>query len=432
MSKRQMHLVAVCTSGAELGAWRHPSAQNRFTDPKWWGHAAQTLEDARFDAIFFADGQTFHGDEMLRKGGDLYLIDPVPLAAAIATQTEKIGIGITISTSLVEPYAIARSMQTLDALSGGRMAWNVVTSKNDDEAKLYGRPSLPPKNDRYDRADEVVEACVQLWDSFPSTALLAERDSNTYIDPMKLKRVDFEGKYVKVQGVLSAPASPQGRPVIMQAGASPRGREFAAKWAEIVFTYQRNAEGMQAFRADMNRRFIEAGRSPEDCIILPPVQVIVGETEEIAEAKRQYLYSLIDSDVALQRVARYTEWDVTAVDPHAKIDDLDLSELRPGGAPDVFFGTMRSEDLTVVEAAVKFAFSDLGLEIVGTPDQVADQMEHVFNTWGNDGFIINQIVIPDFFEDFGRMVVPILQERGLVRKEYTGNTLKEHARQNEG
>lgn len=415
-----------------MGAWRHPKAQNRFTDPKWWGNAAQTLENARFDAIFFADGQTFHGDEMLRKGGDLYLIDPVPLAAAIATQTEKIGIGITISSSLVEPYAIARSMQTLDALSGGRMAWNVVTSTNDGEAQLYGRPSLPSKDERYDRADETVEACMQLWDSFPPEALTADRANNTYIDPTKLKPVDYEGEHVKVQGVLSAPASPQRRPVIMQAGASPRGREFAAKWAEIIFTYQRNGEGMRAFREDMHRRFVEAGRSPEDCILLPPVSVIVGETEEIAEAKRQYLYSLIDTTVAIGRVARYTGWDLEAVAPDSKIDDLDLSDLDPGGSPDVFFGTMRSEGLTVAEAARKFAFSDLGLEIVGTPEQVADEMEEVFNTWGNDGFIINQIVIPDFFEDFGRMVVPILQERGLVRKEYAGSTLKEHAAQNEG
>lgn len=415
-----------------MGGWLHPAAENDYFDPRWWGEIAQTLEDARFDAIFFADGQTFHAEEMMRKGGDLYLVDPVPLASAIATQTEKIGIGITISTSLVEPYAIARSMRSLDLLSKGRMAWNVVTSSNDREAQCYGRPALLPKEERYERADEAVEACMRLWDSFPTEALIQDQANNVYIDPTKLRPVDFEGKYLATAGTLSVPPSPQGRPVIMQAGASPRGREFAARWAEIIFTYQRTAAGMRAFREDMNRRFIAAGRSPEDCIIMPSVQVIVGETAEIAEAKRQYIYSLIEDDVALARVEEYIHFPVTSVDPNAKIDDLDLSGVAGGGSQDVFFNSMRSENLTVLEAARKFAFNDLGPEFVGTPEQVADQMQEVFETWGNDGFIINPVVMPGTFEDFARMVVPILQERGLVRKEYSGTTLKEHAAQQEG
>lgn len=432
MSKRRMHLMAVCTAGPHMGSWLHPESENRYFDAEWWGDLARTLERARFDAIFFADVQTFYAEEMMRKGGDLYLLDPVPLAASIAARTERIGIGITISTSLVEPYAIARSMQTLDVLSRGRVAWNVVTSSNQREARVYGREALLPKAERYDRADEAVEACMRLWESFPAEALVADQSRNLYIDPERLLPVDYRGEHVSTNGVLAIPPGPQGRPVIMQAGASPRGRDFAAKWSEIIFTYGRSRDGMRAFRADMERRFVAAGRSPEECRILPAVQAIVGETEEIARARHAYLFSLIDVDVSVARAAEYIGFDLTALDPNSRIDDIDLSEVARGGASDIFFDTMRDEGYTIGETAQRFSFNYLGPEFVGTPEQVADQMEEVFDTWGIDGFILAPSVMPGSFEDFARMVVPILQQRGLVRSEYTGTTLRDHLAQRDG
>lgn len=429
MGNRQMHLVAVLTSGPHIGSWLHPQAENDYLNAAWWADMAKTLETAKFDAIFFADGQAFYGDESVRKGGDVYLLDPVPLAAVIAANTTKLGIGITISTSVVAPYAIARSMGTLDVLSQGRMAWNVVTSGNDLEAQAYGMTQLLPKDERYDRADETVDAVAQLWDSFPAEAYVADVEKGEFIDPTKLKPVKFEGKYVSTQGPVTVPPSPQGRPMIMQAGSSPRGREFAARWAEIIFTYQRTAEGMQAFREDMNRRLAEVGRAPGDCAILPLIQVVVGETEEIAEAKRQYMYSLVDDDVALARVRTYIGLDVTKIDPNSKLADMDLTGVDRGGSSDVFLSAMEREDLTVVEAARRFAFTDLGPELVGTPVQIADQMQEMFETWGCDGFIINPAVLPGTFEEFGRSVVPILQERGIYRADYAGTTLRSHISQ---
>lgn len=432
MTNRQMHLVAVLTTGPDLGSWLHPESENDYLNNEWWGRLGQTLESAKFDAIFFADVQTFFSDEMIRKGGDMYLLDPVPLAAAVAAKTEKLGIGITISTSLVEPYAIARSMRSLDVLSKGRMAWNVVTSGNDKEAQAYGSDHLLPKTERYDRADETVDACMQLWDTFPSEAYRVDRHNGEFLDPTKLGTANYVGKYVKTQGTLTVPPSPQGRPMIMQAGSSPRGREFAARWAEIIFTYQRTAAGMQAFRADMNRRLSEVGRTPESCAILPSIQVVVGETSEIARAKRDYLYSLVDDDVALSRASAYVLMDFTAMSPDTKIADINRSAVEAGGSPDVFFSTMENEDLTILEASRKFAFNDLGPELVGTPEEVADQLEEMFTTWGCDGFILNPAVVPGTFEEFARSVVPILQERGLYRSDYSGSTLRSHLTQNQG
>ncbi|MFC7764883.1 LLM class flavin-dependent oxidoreductase [Leucobacter soli] len=220
--------------------------------------------------------------------------------------------------------------------------------------------------------------------------------------------------------------------MIMQAGASPRGRDFAAKWSEIIFTYGHSAAGMRAFRADMERRFVAAGRRPEECRILPAVQAIVAETEEIARARQEYIFSLIDVDVSVSRAAEYIGYGLTALDPDSRIEDIDFTKVSRGGASDIFFNTMRDEGYTVGETAQRFSFNYLGPEFVGTPEQVADQMQEVFETWGIDGFILAPSVMPSSFEDFARMVVPLLQERGLVRSEYSGTTLREHLAQNEG
>lgn len=424
--KRQMHLVAVVTTGPNIGSWTHPAAKNNYLDSSLWGELAQTLESAKFDAIFFADAQTFYSDTVTRRGGDLYLLDPVPLAATVAAATTKIGIGITISTSLFEPYGIARAMGTLDILSKGRMAWNVVTSVSDQEAQRYGLPKLLPKDERYDRADEMVEACMQLWDSFPADAYLADKRKGEFIDPSRLKRFEYVGNHVKTKGPLTVPPSPQGHPVVMQAGSSERGREFAARWAEILFTYQRTQASMQAFRSDMNERLARFGRAPSDCVIMPSVQIIIGETESIAREKREYMYSLIDVDAALSRASTYVGIDLTKLSPHQKLSDLGEGSK---GALDAMMNAMEGENLTVIEAARRLAFNDLGPELVGTPEQVADKMEYMFENWGNDGFIVSSSVLPTSAEEFGRSVVPILQERGIYRADYHGSTLRDHLKQ---
>lgn len=319
-------------------------------------------------------------------------------------------------------------MQTLDVMSGGRIAWNVVTSSQDAAIRRVGGKGLLPKNERYEMADEVVEACFKLWNSFPADAYLADKKTRHFIDVDKLDHFTYSGKYVQTEGPLTVPPSPQGHPVIMQAGSSDRGRDFAARWAEVIFTYQRTQEGMRAFRTDMNSRFIKAGRSPEDCAIMPSVQVMLGETEAIAHEKREYIFSQIDETTALSRTGKQIGIDLTKVSRDAKYGDLeDLG--ASGGSRDVFLETMAKEDLTVLETARRFSYNDLGPEIIGTAEQVADQMQYMFENWGNDGFILNPGILPESYEEFVRAVVPILQERGLFRAEYEGTTLREHLHQ---
>jgi FMN-dependent oxidoreductase (nitrilotriacetate monooxygenase family) len=352
----------------------------------------------------------------------------VPLAASIAKATRRLGIGITLSTSFFEPYGVARALGTLDVLSKGRMAWNVVTSVSDQEAQRFGKPRLLPKDERYDRADEMVEACMQLWDSFAPEAYRVDRERGEFIDPTRLKSFEYTGNHVKTKGPLTVPPSPQGRPLIMQAGSSERGRQFAARWAEILFTFQRNESSMRAFRTDINRRLAQFGRAPQDCAILPSIQVVVGETESIARDKQHYLYSLVDDDVALARTSMSVGIDLTRVSPRQKLADLD-----PGagstGALDILISATAGENLTIVEAARRYALNSLCPELVGTPLQVADRMQQIFEAWGTDGFIIAPHVLPASLEEFARSVVPILQERGIFRSEYQGQTLRDHLKQ---
>ncbi len=426
MTRRQMHLISVFTTGAEVGTWTHPWAENAYRDAAWWGRIAQTLERAKFDAMFFADAQAFYGDVNPRKGGDLFLLDPTVLAASIAAVTARLGLGLTVSTSLFNPYGIARSLGTLDVLSQGRVAWNVVTSAFDEEARRHGMDGLLPKDQRYDRADEVVEACLRLWNSFPEDAYLADKASSTFLDPSKLQPFEYSGTYVGTKGPISTPPSPQGHPVVMQAGSSPRGRDFAARWAEIIFTYQRTAESMQAFRADIDSRLAQFGRAGQRVLIVPQVQAIVGETEGIARDKREYLLSLIDEEAALLRASHTTKLDLLTMDPQAKIGDIDTAGLSRGGTMDTFLTAMAVDDLTVIEAARRYGLNDLGPQLVGTPVQVADQLEHMFEAWGNDGFAFRNSALPTSIDDVARAVVPVLQERGVFRTEYEGSTLREH------
>jgi FMN-dependent oxidoreductase (nitrilotriacetate monooxygenase family) len=313
-----MHLVAFLMTGPTYhhhGMWRHPATENRFLDPVWWESVARTLEDGKFDACFFADAQAFYGDTVLAKGGQLALLDPLPLAAMIARATSRLGIGITLSTSLFAPFGIARALGTLDLLSGGRVAWNVVTSSLDREAQNYGFDALPPRNVRYDMADEVVEACFKLWDSFGQDALTVDKASGNFADLAKFKSFVYEGKWVKAQGPLTVPQSAQGRPVIMQAGASERGREFAARWAEMIFTLQHSLEDMRKFYSDIKGRMQRRGRSPDDCAVLTSVDPIVGETESIAREKQAYVNSLIDPAVGIATVSTHIGMDLSGYSP---------------------------------------------------------------------------------------------------------------------
>src|SRR5271166_2197608 len=264
MATRQMHLVGYLIAGPTWhnnGAWRHPeSAADLALDPRRYERIAQILEEGKFDALFFVDVltlfDTYQGGfaGQVAGPGQMWFLDPLLLLAAMARKTRHIGLAATLSTTFYHPFHIARAFATLDHISGGRAAWNVVTSANSREAQNFGLDKLMDRNDRYDHADEVMEACDALWNSWDADAIVYDRKRGIYADPSKVHYADYQGKWVRTRGPLPTPRSPQGRPVIMQAGSSKRGRQFAARWAEVIFTLQHSKPDMQAFYTDTTSR----------------------------------------------------------------------------------------------------------------------------------------------------------------------------------
>lgn len=422
---RQMHLVAILSTGPALhhhGMWRHPTTENRFLDPDWWARMGKLFEDARFDAVFCGDSQCFHNETTIAKGGQLSFLDPMPVAMLIAQATRHLGIGVTVSSSFFEAYGVARALGTLDLLSGGRIAWNVVTSTSQEEARRYGRDLLP-RDQRYDRADEMLEACFQLWDSIAPDAFIVDKALGRFMDASKVKSFEYAGRYVQTKGPLTVPPSPQGRPVIMQAGSSERGRQCAARWAEIVFTLQHSLPDMQAFYTDLKRRLPQYGRRESDCAILTSVDPIIGETENIAREKQAYINSLVDEELAVSLASAHLGVDFTHFPMDRPLEDIEL-DSGSRGAFDIMLSASKAGNLTLGEACRLYATSELCPQLVGTAEQVADQMQQMFEQRGCDGFIVTPVAMPASFEDFNRSVVPILQERGLFRTEYPGTTLR--------
>ena len=431
---RKMRLVAFLKTGPTAhhhGMWRHPETDNDFLDPAWYEHVARVLEKGKFDCLFFADTlglfDNYRGnfDAILKGGGQMGFLDPLPVLAVMSRVTRHIGLGATLSTTFHNPYQIARTLGTLDVLSEGRMAWNVVSSISNLEARNFGQDELPPRNLRYDRADEVMEACFKLWESWEPDALIVDKESGVFADPSKVHYVDYAGKWIKTRGPLTVPRSPQGHPVIMQAGASDRGRDFAARWSEMIFTLQYSKADMQAFYSDIKQRVAKFGRPPEDCAVLPSVDPIIGETESIAREKQAYINEHGRSrGGAGAGLDAYRRRPVEISDRPAAAGHRDragrarLVRGHPAGH--------QAHGLTLGEAAKRFATSELCPQIVGTPKSVADQLQDYFESQACDGFILTPTVFPGTWEQFARSVVPELQRRGLFRTDYTGRTLREH------
>ncbi len=434
--KRKMHLVAFLLAGPTAhhhGAWRHPEADNGFLTPEWHEHIARVLEHGKFDSLFFADilglydlyGGSFA--TILGRGGQMGLLDPIPLLSIMARVTRHIGLGATLSSTFFPPYHLARSLGTLDLMSGGRVAWNVVASHGRLEAMNFGVDELPPRNVRYDVAEEVVQAVCALWDSWDADALVLDKERGVFADPTKVHYVNYEGQWIKTRGPLTVPRSPQGRPVIMQAGSSPRGRDFAARWGEIVFTLQHDKSDMQAFYRDMKSRVVAAGRLPEDCKILPSVDPIIGETDAIARERQAFLNNLVVAELGMAQMSGHIGTDLSRFPPDQPLQDMDIEDGSRGSFDVILQGTA-AQGLTLGEAARRFATSELCPQIVGSPASVADQLQDMFESEACDGFILTPTLMPGMYESFVRSVVPLLQARGVFRTEYAGSTLRENLR----
>ncbi|MEO3470435.1 NtaA/DmoA family FMN-dependent monooxygenase [Roseomonas sp. CAU 1739] len=429
---KKMHLVAYLKAGPSASypsTWRHPAAtlDDLFTAERWEG-IARTLEAARFDAFFFADGlgipDLYKGtyDDYLGRGGQLSLLDPMAIVPLMARVTKHLGLGITLSTTFMPAYMIARYLGSIDLLSNGRAAWNVVTTARDFEAQNCGHDGLPPKDLRYDMADEVLEACDALWNGWDADALLLDKASGRFADPAKVRYAHYSGQHVSVRGPLSIPRTPQVRPAIMQAGSSPRGRAFAARWGEMLFATPATKADALSYRSDIRARMEAIGRDPDDCKVLPSITVVVGETEAIAREKAAYLESLVDPELVIAASSWSVVADLSRIDTP---DALDSPGSNQGvqGHRDRMMQVAREKGISFAEAVRRPRAL-----LAGTPGMIADMMEDWFTSGAADGFILPPTIFPTTFEEFGRMVVPELQRRGLFRTDYAGRTLRENLR----
>jgi FMN-dependent oxidoreductase (nitrilotriacetate monooxygenase family) len=349
------------------------------------------------------------------------------LLAAMARKTKHIGLAGTLSTAFYHPFHIARSFASLDHMSGGRAAWNVVTSANSREAQNFGLEQLMDRNSRYDHADEVMEACDALWNSWDADAIIYDRERGVYADPTKVHYANYHGKFVRTRGPLPTPRSPQGRPVIMQAGSSERGRQFAARWAEVIFTLQHSKPDMQAFYADIKMRMERCGRAPEECIITPAIDIVLGETDSIARERADYLHSLVSAEVGVCDISNAIGVDLSPFPLDQPLDDMEITE-GARGVLDVVLQGSRAAGLTLREAGYRYGVSQLTPALVGSATTVADRLQDMFESRCCDGFVICPSITPGTYMQFVKTVVPELQRRGVFRVEYSGRTLRENIR----
>ncbi|WAC25738.1 LLM class flavin-dependent oxidoreductase [Ancylobacter sp. SL191] len=434
---RQMHFIGFCIAGPNWhhnGSWRHDESDALDAlDPKRYENIARILEEGKFDGLFFVDVLTLYDSfggnfaANLRQPGQMFLLEPLQLLAAMARVTKHLGLAATMSTAFYHPFHISRAFATLDHISGGRAGWNVVTSANDREAQNFGMEKLMERGLRYDHAEEVIEACQALWRSWDEDALILDRQNAQWADPDKVHYVNFEGRWVKTRGPLQTPRSPQTSPVLMQAGSSERGRDFAARWGEVLFTLQHDKADMQAFYADIKSRMQRHGRPPEHCAVLPAIDIVVGETESIAQERAAYLNSLVSPELGVAEISNHAGVDLAGFPLDEPLKDMEITQGSRGVFDVILRGT-QSKNLTLRDAGRHYAISELTPQLVGTPQMIADRMQDLFESEACDGFVIVPSLTPSGYTQFVKSVVPELQRRGIYRKDYTGRTFRENLR----
>lgn len=413
--------------GHHEAAWRHPEAEvDRLTELGFYQGLVQRAEAEAMDAVFFADAPVLvHTIEHAPR----HRLDPIPLLAALAAVTSRIGLIATASTTYLEPYNLARSFATIDHLSRGRAGWNIVTTANGAAALNFGLPEHPPPAERYARAEEFMEVVTALWDSWEDDAILGDRASGRFADPAKIHALDHEGRFFKVRGPLNTPRTPQGRPVYVQAGASDDGRDFAARWAEAIFTAHQTLESAQAFYRDIKARAARAGRRPEQLRILPGLCPFIGGTEAEARALQAHFDGLVQPAYALGQLKQLLGVDLSG---HALDGPVPL-EVFPAEETGGFTSRFRlvrdivaRENPTLRGLMNRLAGARGHFVMAGTPEQVADHIEAWAREGAADGFNIMPPWFPGGFERFAEGVLPILRRRGLFRTAYEGTTLRDH------
>ncbi len=435
MSKASpMHLCGFLIAGPVVHShaiWRNPKHPTDFLGLAHYVKIAQLLEQGRFDFLFFADRLAIadrfgasHRTGIRYGDQDATRMDPVPLLGALAAVTSHIGLGATRSTTYDAPYNIAREFATLDHISAGRAAWNVVTSMNDGEALNFGDVPHLDHDERYDRADEFMEVAFGLWNSWDRGALVLDRKKGIYADPDKVHYLNHRGKWFQSRGPLNIPRCPQGRPVVIQAGSSGRGKAFAARWSDVIFALQPTLERMRAFKADVSAALADAGRPPDASKVLMAMMPFVGESRAEAEAKRDLHDSLVDPLVGLSTLAAHANADFSGLPLDASVESVQSSGSQGNLA--ALKSIAAGQPITIAEAGRIYGRGVMCPRFVGTAKDVAEQMADTMASHAADGFVISPAFLPDTFEDFVTQVVPILQEKALFRRQYEGTSLRHH------
>ncbi|MDO3676488.1 LLM class flavin-dependent oxidoreductase [Paenibacillus ehimensis] len=429
-AQRQMHLnLFVLNTGHHEASWRHPETHpESITDIRYYTKLAQTAESAKLDSLFIADALVLTPAVKYKILGGL---EPLTLLSALAMGTERIGLIATVSTTYSEPFNVARMFSSLDHISGGRAGWNSVTSVGDATALNFGLERHPEHGDRYERAKEFLVVLKGLWDCWQDDAIVANKQTGIYSDyEHKIRALDHKGKHYSVRGPLNIGRSPQGYPVLVQAGSSDAGKELAAETAEVVFTAQDTLEHGRSFYADVKQRMSKYGRSPDELKILPGFCPIVGITETEAREKEALLNELTLPAFGLIRLSNALEMDLSQypLDGPFPLEDLPSVDQVKGQKArfQMYVEMVRKENLTIRQLMLRTASARGHYTLAGTPKQIADEMEAWFTQEAADGFNVMPPYFPGGFEDFVNLVVPELQRRGLFRTEYTGRTLREH------
>ncbi len=428
--KRPVHMkLFIHSRGHHEASWRHPaSSPLPLTDIRYYQDLACRAEAALFDSVFLAD-QLALGDDVAQAARTW--LEPVTVLAAISVSTSRIGMVATASTSYTEPFNLARQFASLDHISNGRVAWNIVTSWLAAAAGNFGGTAQVSHAERYARGEEFMAVVKALWDSWADDAVIDDRPGGRYARADRIRPINHKGDYYKVNGPLNLPRCPQGRPVLVQAGSSDTGRRFAARHAEAVFTAHMEKATAQAFYADLKTLAASEGRAPEQVLILPGLSPMIASTEAEAQRLTREVNELADPEVGRKRLSgRFGGHDFSHLPLDRPLTPADFPEPSSVEAArsrtEVILGLVRREHPTLRQLLASLAGARGHFTIAGTPEQIADLIEDWFTDGAADGFNIMPPLLPAMLDVFGAEVIPLLQRRGLFRTAYEGKTLREH------
>ena len=423
MTKKVKFGVMLNGPGGHMNAWRSEDVpEDASINFDFLKSVSKKAEDAAFSFLFVADG-LYINDKSIPHF--LSRFEPLTLLAALAPITSKIGLVGTVSTSYSEPYTIARQLMSIDHVSGGRAGWNVVTSPLEGSAKNFSKDKHPEHSLRYDIADEHLQVVQGLWDSYEDDAFTRDKESGQYFDKEKMHELNFQGDFFNIAGPLNIERSPQGQPIIFQAGASPKGSRFAARHADAIFTNASTLEHAKETYRDLKQKAIDSGRKPEDIKVFPTLQPIVGKDQEEVRSRYEYLKNLVTIDEALAYLGRYfdhhdfSQYDVDATFP--ELGDVGKNSFR--STTDEIKKRAKENNLTLRQVAMEETTRESAF--MGTYEEIAVQIIEWIDNDAADGFVLIPHVFGQIFEDFIDKVIPILVERGYYETDYSGQTLRD-------